>query len=213
VTIAFINFPSLRSDDAVGVRTDRLSSACCLPLNTHIVTSAGSELYATMPTYGIHDTTVKLYVWDPHQPAEQVGRTTPIDPACGRAGEPLKEEYFNGQEGVDFLGYDIPFFLVNAGRELFFETPQASSAITDVELVQGEEVQSHADESDDDAGSFLSTISSSMLADLSPQRFEESTTQNNAFGGSSLSTATLQLTCTCRNQEEATWMGHNQTQE
>jgi hypothetical protein len=166
-----------------------------------------------MPTYGIHDTAVKLYMWNPHQPAEQVGRKTPIDPACGRAGEPLKEEYFNDQEGVDFLGFDMPFFLVNAGRELFFKTPQASSAITEAELIHGEGVQPPADESDDDADSSLSTISSSMFADLSPQGFEESTTQNNAHGEFSLSTAVLQLTCTRRDQKEATRMGHNQTQE
>src|SRR6266487_798072 len=46
------------------------------------------------------------------------------DPAEGYSIDILKEEHVEGHEGVDFLGDNMPFFLVNAGRDLFFEPRQ-----------------------------------------------------------------------------------------
>jgi hypothetical protein len=52
-------------------------------------------------------------------------KSPPADPAFGYDVDVVSEEYFEGQEGVDFLCHDMPFFLVNAGKELF-EPPQLS---------------------------------------------------------------------------------------
>jgi hypothetical protein len=49
------------------------------------------------------------------------------DQALGYTADVLKEEYFDGHEGVDFLGDDMPFFLVNAGKDLFFEPRQPAT--------------------------------------------------------------------------------------
>jgi hypothetical protein len=43
--------------------------------------------------------------------------------AAGFASENLEEEYFQGQEGVNFIG-SMPFFTVRAGKDLF-GSPQA----------------------------------------------------------------------------------------
>jgi hypothetical protein len=110
----------------------------------------------------------------------------------------LKEQH----EGVEFLGSDMPFWIVNAGHDLFFKTRQTSSAITkpSVERRQEEpvpakedhknpdiqptkELQSSAhDFHNDDGDSVLSSISSSMFADSSPLEIEESAPQDASSG-------------------------------
>jgi hypothetical protein len=144
-----------------------------------------------MPTFHVHDTAVKLCVWDPHHPPtvvmEHQGQTPliPIDPAFGRAVEPLEEEYFDGQSGVDFLGSDMPFFLVNAGKGLLSRTEEVSKPIIETVLDQGQ-VQSTAEEVYDDCDSPLSTVSSSRFANLSPVDNRKSATPINASGESVL---------------------------
>lgn len=52
-------------------------------------------------------------------------------PAAGYTAEEIREEYFEGQEGVDFIGSCMPFFLVHAGADLF---PPPRTAI-DAQLI------------------------------------------------------------------------------
>ena len=99
-----------------------------------------------MPRYHTADTGIKLCVWDPQQPnivktePDQQENTHPPSghdavvnchgarwskkeeksgPAMGHIVDDLKEEYFAEHEGLDFLGFDMPFYLVMAGKELF----------------------------------------------------------------------------------------------
>lgn len=160
-----------------------------------------------MPTYHIHDTTVKLYVWDPLHPVEDPKTQEPLWPYPSDAArrydvEPLREEYFEGQEGVDFLGSSTPFFLIKAGRDLFYESRQTSGDITEAEppedrgtaerlLVEEDQkcnlpplllptvVKPFTDGADDtDGDSGLSSISSSMFAESSPPRTEDAASQS-----------------------------------
>ena len=163
--------------------------------------------FDNMPTYHIHDTTVKLYVWDPLHPVED-SRTQealwpyPSDAARRYDVEPLQEEYFDGQEGVDFLGSSTPFFLIKAGRDLFYESHQTSGDITETELPKDQGTDERlfveedqkcnlpsllpsnvvkpftngTDDTDGDTG--LSSISSSIFAESSPPRTEDATSQS-----------------------------------
>jgi hypothetical protein len=154
-----------------------------------------------MPTYHIHGTTVKLYVWDPHQSPSKVEvsqiASTPLDAAYGRDVEPLKEEYFQGHEGVEFLGSDMPFFLVQAGKDLFFNRRQNSGVaeLSSPPDEQSRELQASSNEVDDD-DSTLSSMSSSMFADLFPPETEQNSSPNIGLDESNLRTATSQLTYT-----------------
>jgi hypothetical protein len=175
-----------------------------------------------MPTYHIHDTAVRLCVWDPDQPPKRCierqrtgGPYTYPPPPYGRDVEPLKEQH----EGVEFLGSDMPFWIVKAGHDLFFKTRQTSSAITkpsverrqeepvpakeghkNSNIQQAKEPQSSPhDFHDDDGDSVLSSISSSMFADSSPLEIEENAPLNASSGELSLLAATLQLTFAGRN--------------
>lgn len=164
---------SLRSEDIKVANLPRFSLV-------HLFSPISQPVYvgilcddAIMPTYHIHDTAVKLYVWDPHQSSSNVeieqSGSAPLDPACGRNVELLKEEYFQGQEGVDFLGCDMPFYLVNAGRDLFFNTYQASNVAIDVSLVDhSHDAHAPTEVEEDDDDSALSTISSSIFVDMLP---------------------------------------------
>ena len=78
----------------------------------------------TMPNHSKSGTKVQLFVWDPLQESEHPESKSPDG---GRRLEQLQEESFVGFEGVHFLngGQEhaiaySPFYLVNAGRELFF---------------------------------------------------------------------------------------------
>jgi len=94
-----------------------------------------------MPRYYALNTAVNLCVWDPN-PRERnnkesemtKGLGTPFasthdgiahpkketyGPAAQCVVDVLKEEYFEGKEGLDFLDIAVPFYLVKAGRELF----------------------------------------------------------------------------------------------
>ncbi len=114
---------------------------------------------------------------------EHQGQTPliPADPAFGRAVESLEEEYFDGQSGVDFLGSDMPFFLVHAGKDLFSKAEEVSKPVPETVLDQVQ-VQSPAEEVDDDCDSTLSTVSSSRFANLSPVDTRKSATLINASG-------------------------------
>jgi hypothetical protein len=166
-----------------------------------------------MPTYHIHDTTVQLHVWDPLQPLEDLNTEEPAWPypsnaARQRDAELLKEEYFEGQEGVDFLGSSMPFFLINAGRDLFYTTRQTPGDIAETDapedqstdeqvlvnenrkcnvppLLPPDVVQPPTDETDDaDGDSGLSSIPSSMFAESSPPRIEDNAGQSKTSGES-----------------------------
>ena len=70
-----------------------------------------------MPIYHSTRTSVRLCIWDP--PSTVTTSSALPDPAQGCDVIELAEEYFEGNEGIDFLGQDKPFFLVSAGRDLF----------------------------------------------------------------------------------------------
>lgn len=81
-----------------------------------------------MPVHGPTKTKVTLFTWDPRQ-----GQDDPNDEAANgnRAIQPLREEWFEGQEGLQFFDSKavLPYYLVNAGRSLIFDTtPQSSPA-------------------------------------------------------------------------------------
>ncbi|KAL2071320.1 hypothetical protein VTL71DRAFT_12555 [Oculimacula yallundae] len=79
-----------------------------------------------MPTYGPLGTTVSLYTWETGAGEESSGQ--------GESGqtrrvevERVREDKFNKQ-GLDFLGpSSVPFFLVNAGQDLFSPASASSS--------------------------------------------------------------------------------------
>ncbi|KAF8854145.1 hypothetical protein BDZ45DRAFT_728999 [Acephala macrosclerotiorum] len=75
-----------------------------------------------MPTYHPLDLSVRLYAWDPSGYPPNIDEKAYVaDPSLGEAIEEVSEEYFDRCRGVDFLGSSgSPFYLVNAGRELFF---------------------------------------------------------------------------------------------
>lgn len=114
---------------------------------------------------------------------EHQGQTPLIttDPAFGRAVESLEEEYFDGQSGLDFLGSDMPFYLVHAGKDLFSKTEEVCEPVTETVLDQGQ-VQSPAEDVDDDCDSTLSSVSSSRFANLSPVDTRKSATLINTSG-------------------------------
>ncbi|KUJ18064.1 uncharacterized protein LY89DRAFT_36448 [Mollisia scopiformis] len=87
-----------------------------------------------MPTYHALGFSVRLHVWDAEQQrAVADERIFPSDPSIGCALEEVSEEYFQGRHGVDFLGQSgAPFYLVNAGRDLFFRQPQSLDGCKDV---------------------------------------------------------------------------------
>ncbi|KAE8452742.1 hypothetical protein EG329_013014 [Mollisiaceae sp. DMI_Dod_QoI] len=87
-----------------------------------------------MPTYNALGFSVRLHIWDPQQkPSEIDEKLLPGDPSLGHVLEEVSEEYFKGCHGVDFLGQSSsPFFLINAGRDLFFRKPQSLDGCKDV---------------------------------------------------------------------------------
>ncbi|KAI9055523.1 hypothetical protein LZ554_000471 [Drepanopeziza brunnea f. sp. 'monogermtubi'] len=71
-----------------------------------------------MPTYGPRSTTVGLYCWDP---IPEKKSTTAANVSRRYKVERIREERFDGGRGVDFLGSSTaPFYLVNAGQNLFY---------------------------------------------------------------------------------------------
>ena len=118
-----------------------------------------------MPRYHALDTAIKLCVWDPSAEeatskksdvisADQAVSTISTSngvfchktkethgPASGYVVDDLKEEYFEGDEGVNFLDSDMPFYLVKAGSQLFHRTeveemPQSSMDTKDKNLTE-----------------------------------------------------------------------------
>lgn len=68
-----------------------------------------------MPTYGPLGTTISLYTWDASagRPLTGQGDASDCEVEC------VREDKFDNQ-GLDFLGpSSVPFFLVNAGQDLF----------------------------------------------------------------------------------------------
>ena len=99
-----------------------------------------------MPRYYALDTAIKLSIWDPqacsglkfdndrgsgtsnasvatsstkHKILPRRNKIAEAGPATGYIVDDLKEEYFKGNEGLDFVAPGMPFYLVKAGRELF----------------------------------------------------------------------------------------------
>jgi hypothetical protein len=98
-----------------------------------------------MPIHGLTGTRARLFTWDPRQ-----GQDDPIlrTPSGNRDIQPLAEEWFEGQEGLQYFDSKavLPYYLVNAGRSLIFRTtapPEPSlAALQDlkeiVEKLKGE---------------------------------------------------------------------------
>lgn len=99
-----------------------------------------------MPRYHALNTAVNLCVWDPQPDSDSKAdgsegmdsatadslaaimkkyappppkQKDKSGPATGYVVQYLREEYFEGKEGVDFLGPAMPYYLVKAGKELF----------------------------------------------------------------------------------------------
>jgi hypothetical protein len=110
-----------------------------------------------MPRYHSLNTGIGIAVWDPLRSSltadSQVGdlsrpKTTSLHtqgPAAGHLVEHLKEECFDGHDGVHFLAGCMPFFLVRAGQDLFErqqpnhlqdspQNPRTSGPNTDADL-------------------------------------------------------------------------------
>jgi hypothetical protein len=183
-----------------------------------------------MPTYHVHSTTIKLYVWDPLQPPKVTkNQETPYasDVACRHDVEPLKEEYFEGQEGVDFLGSSMPFFLINAGRDLFFKTLQTSGGIPEVEALVDESQDGEVPVEEDlkpsgvppsmhpkvikpptyvfdgpDSDSGLSSIPFPIFAGSNPLGNEDSTSQRKISSTSAQSVHLLKFVTNLRRRHE-----------
>lgn len=160
-----------------------------------------------MPRYHSLATSIKLGVWDPaaippnaeaklndseacanpqNQPLttrleELRPKKTNLHfhgPAAGYLVEDLKEEYFDGEEGVNFLGGCMPFFLVRAGRDLLgipqalqkpyygqrSSGPSDDSNLTNLSLTLRNGTSLETPPSDPDTDSFLSSISSSRFS-------------------------------------------------
>ncbi|KAK0104057.1 hypothetical protein ONS96_005159 [Cadophora gregata f. sp. sojae] len=86
--------------------------------NTH-TNAAYQSIVTTMPTYGPLRTTVSLYMWeaDARQDISGLG-----DASSGCEVERIREDAFNDTT-LDFLGPgSVPFYLVNAGQDLFSPT-------------------------------------------------------------------------------------------
>jgi hypothetical protein len=81
-----------------------------------------------MPVHGHTQTTVTLFTWDPRQGQDDPNGGAPNG---NRAIQPLNEEWFEGQEGLQFFESNavLQYYLVNAGRSLIFgaTTPPRSS--------------------------------------------------------------------------------------
>jgi hypothetical protein len=81
-----------------------------------------------MPVHGHTQTTVTLFTWDPRQRQDDPNGGAPNG---NRAIQPLNEEWFEGQEGLQFFESNavLQYYLVNAGRSLIFgaTTPPQSS--------------------------------------------------------------------------------------
>jgi hypothetical protein len=108
-----------------------------------------TQLFATtiMPTYFAGGFSVNLHVWDPSKKpdarAEQ--EVIPLDPSIGHAIDKLSEEFFKDQQGVNFLPKsDSPFYLINAGRELFFPKPGDKKAIDHSKNVRSGQIEGEA---------------------------------------------------------------------
>lgn len=111
---------------------------------------ASPLINTTMPRYHALDSAIVLSTWDPSikavddpdvvhacknqtkPSAAQMKALRPISsnlhtdgPSVGYLAQDLKEEYFDGQKGVDFLGDCMPFFLIHAGGDLFGQTQPA----------------------------------------------------------------------------------------
>ena len=145
-----------------------------------------------MPRYHAIDTAIKLSVWDPRAPKSKTQRdrdhTTSSSsigcafsrlngsilhqnkrkdeeksgPATGCVIDDLKEEYFEGHEGVDFLGPGTPFYLVKAGRELFATEEETLDAAQGLQGAPSNTIQSTAL-----ATAIDGPLGSSRLSDLS----------------------------------------------
>ncbi|KAK6583135.1 hypothetical protein PZA11_004211 [Diplocarpon coronariae] len=76
-----------------------------------------------MPRYLPLQTEVSLYCWEP---VSGQSSSSPVDVSQGYELERLSEEPFDGCKTVDFLG-PYPFFLLNAGRELFYGCSNTSA--------------------------------------------------------------------------------------
>jgi len=114
----------------------------------------------TMPKYAALDTRVALYIWDPQRLPDYVASSSnPHMPDSRHNTEPVAEEYFKGQEGVNFLGSAMPFYLINAGSDLFSKTRQP---VTD-SVTSGYQTDHTLDNQSSTAAGNISTPGSASL--------------------------------------------------
>lgn len=94
-----------------------------------------------MPTYGPLGTTVSLYTWE-----AEASQNLPAQGDASQSSEVerITEDKFDNQ-GLDFLGpSSTPFFLVNAGQDLFSAAAQSDDDYADVSAADGKGVNSNA---------------------------------------------------------------------
>jgi hypothetical protein len=116
-----------------------------------------------MPKYHSLETAIKLSISRP-----QTTRLPTNGPAAGYLSEDLKEQYFEGQEGVDFLGNCMPFFLTRAGQDLNASQHQPAHRDDQSDLpssIFNKDVEpSNTPTSSVNSDSFLSSVSTSRFA-------------------------------------------------
>ncbi|KAL5321621.1 hypothetical protein ACEPPN_009581 [Leptodophora sp. 'Broadleaf-Isolate-01'] len=138
-----------------------------------------------MPTYGPLGTAVSLYTWDPNTGQAVSAQGDASDCEVER----IREDNFDNQ-GLDFLGPgSVPFFLVNAGQDLFSpaapdgdddtappaaeasginSTPALAKSMSPSAKTPLATASPHNDLTDSDHDTTLSTLSSSLF-DMSPR--------------------------------------------
>ena len=116
-----------------------------------------------MPKYHSLETAIKLSISSP-----QRTRLPTNGPAARYLSEDLKEQYFEGQEGVDFLGNCMPFFLIRAGQDLnasqYQSAPRDDQSDVPFSIFDKDAEPSNTPTSSADTDSFLSSVSTSRFA-------------------------------------------------
>lgn len=95
-----------------------------LPSSPPPINAAPPLIALAMPTYGPLRTTVSLYMWEPDACQDVSGLG---DASSGCAVERIREDAFDNTS-LDFLGPgSVPFYLINAGQDLFSPAPPADN--------------------------------------------------------------------------------------
>lgn len=163
-----------------------------------------------MPRYHALDTSVRLCVWNPQaNPDSRTDGNEGSDaaaadfvativrkyappppkkektsgPAIGYAVDKLQEEYFEGHEGVDFLGPAIPHYLVKAGKGLFLSSgedePRRSSPVVGNQFPGKDASKVQANDSEDTRPSSQPSHADTSLSSIDTEFFTTETEPSN----------------------------------